>query len=162
MILSLQNQAFLFFVTIIIGFIIGLIYDFFRLLRKIFSHTNLATYIEDALFWLISTFITFYILLHKNNLEFRLYLIIGIAVGAVLYFSLISYYVITITIKVIKFFIKPINFIIKIVSPFFTKMDKAKNKAIYKEKIILQKALKYGKIKGKQAKTNLTIIKNKI
>lgn len=162
MILSLSNQAYIFFITILIGFIMGIFYDFFRLIRKLFEHTNIAVYIEDIIFWVISTFICFYILLHKNNLEFRFYLILGIFLGIIFYFYFISYYFLNFILKLLNFLLKPIKFVMKIFEPHFKKATVAKNKAIYKEKIFLQKVSRYGKIKGRRIKTTLKIIKDKV
>lgn len=162
MILSLENQASIFFVTIMIGFIIGLVYDFFRLLRKLFIHKNALVYIEDTLFWLMSTFLCFYILLHNNNLEFRFYLIVGIFLGLIFYFSLISRYILKLFIRLIEVILKPIAIILKIISPFAKKLNIKRNKAIYREKIILQKFLRYGKMKHKDFKSTIKIILNKI
>ncbi len=162
MIVSLSNQAYIFVVTIVIGLFIGLTYDFFRLLRKLFTHKNSAVYIEDVLFWLISTFICFYILLHKNNLELRFYLFIGISIGLIFYFYLISPFVLAFIIKFITILLKPVAFIIKLLNPYFKSMSIAKNRAIYKEKIILQKIYRYGKIKIEEIKSTIKIIKDKI
>lgn len=162
MILSISNQAYIFLITVVIGFIIGLIYDFFRLTRKIFNHQNFAVYIEDVIFWLISTFITFYILLHKNNLEFRLYLLLGIAIGLIFYFSILSYYILYIFVKAIDFFAKPVRFLMKIFTPYTKKANVMKNKAVYRKKIVLQKFMRYGSIKLKQIKLSFKIARKKI
>ncbi len=162
MIVSLSNQAYIFLVTIVIGLFIGLIYDFFRLIRKIFVHKNSAVYFEDVLFWLISTFVCFYILLHKNNLELRFYLFLGIVLGLIFYFALISHFVLTFVIKIITILLKPVAFIYNILKPHFKSAVIAKNRAINKEKIILQKLNKYGKMKKEEVKSTIRIIKDKI
>ncbi len=162
MIISLSSQANLFLVTILIGFIIGLVYDFFRITRKLFHHSNLLVYIEDLLFWIISTFICFYILLHKNNLELRFYIVIGIIIGLCLYFSIFSQFVLNFFIKIIFMILTPMSFILKLFSPYMSKFYKLKHKAIYREKIVLQKVYRYGKIKKNKFKSTIKIIKNKI
>ena len=40
-----ENQAYLFLIFTIDGFLIGLIFDFFRILRKEFKTSNIVTYI---------------------------------------------------------------------------------------------------------------------
>ena len=42
-----SNQAYLFLVFIINGIVIGLLFDFFRISRKVFNTNNMKTYIED-------------------------------------------------------------------------------------------------------------------
>ena len=55
------NQAYLFCIFIINGIIIGILFDFFRILRKTFKTSDLITYIEDSMFWIL-TGIIFYTL----------------------------------------------------------------------------------------------------
>ncbi len=162
MIVSLSNQAYIFFITIFIGLLVGLIYDFFRLIRKLFTHKPALVYIEDFLFWLFSTFVCFYILLHKNNLELRFYLFIGILIGLCFYFNLFSQFILKIFEYLICAFLKPLAFIIKKLSPLLSIFFNIKNKAIYREKIFLQKVNKYGKMRGNNIKTTIKIIFKKI
>lgn len=162
MILSLSTQASIFLITIAIGIIIGLIYDVFRIIRKIIKHNNFLVNLEDIVFWIISTFVCFYILLHNNNLEFRFYLLLGIFIGLVFYFVLISYYVLKMIIKLLEVLAIPVSFFVKITKPFYKSAQIKKNKAIYKEKIFLQKVFRYGKIKSKDIKSTIKIILDKI
>ena len=48
------NQAYLFLIFALNGFVIGLLFDFFRILRKSFKTADIITYIEDILFWILS------------------------------------------------------------------------------------------------------------
>ena len=49
-----NNQALLFLIFSLNGVIIGLIFDFFRILRKSFKTSDLITYIQDILFWILT------------------------------------------------------------------------------------------------------------
>ena len=53
----INTQVYLFLIFIINGFIIGLLFDFFRILRKAIKTSDFITYIEDALFWILTGFI---------------------------------------------------------------------------------------------------------
>ena len=46
------NQAYLFFIFTMNGILIGLLFDFFRISRKVFKTNDVMTYIEDVLFWI--------------------------------------------------------------------------------------------------------------
>ena len=46
----MQNQAFTFIIFILNGFIIGILFDIFRILRKSFKTPDSITYIEDIIF----------------------------------------------------------------------------------------------------------------
>ena len=43
----IENQTYLFVVFTLTGIILGIIFDFFRVLRKIFKTVDFITYIED-------------------------------------------------------------------------------------------------------------------
>ena len=49
-------QLYTFFIFILVGMLTALIYDLFRILRKVFKTNDFFTYIEDILFWLITRF----------------------------------------------------------------------------------------------------------
>lgn len=55
----INNQAQLFLIFTINGIIIGLLFDFFRILRKSFNTVDIVTYIEDILFWILTRFYIF-------------------------------------------------------------------------------------------------------
>lgn len=48
------NQAYLFLIFTLNGVLIGLFFDFFRILRKSFKTNNYITSIEDILFWILT------------------------------------------------------------------------------------------------------------
>ena len=54
------NQAYLFLIFIINGIIIGVLFDFFRILRKTIKTKDAITYIQDILFWILQV-LSFYI-----------------------------------------------------------------------------------------------------
>ena len=105
------NQAYIFFVFIVNGIIIGILFDFFRILRKSFKTSNIITYIEDLLFWILTGIIILYSIFTFNNGEIRLFMFLAIAIGVVTYMFLFSSYVIKVNVTIIKF-LK--NIIIKI------------------------------------------------
>lgn len=121
------NQGILFLIYITTGILIGLIFDLFRSLRKSIKTSNIATYIEDILFWTIVGFIIINIILKFNYGELRLYIFIGIIIGATIYFLTLSKIIVKYTAIFFKFLInifckvktvflkifgKPIKFII--------------------------------------------------
>lgn len=50
----INNQAELFLIFTINGILIGLLFDFFRILRRSFKTKDIITYIEDILFWILT------------------------------------------------------------------------------------------------------------
>lgn len=53
------------------GLLIGLTFDFFRILRKCFKTKNWITYIQDIVFWIITGLIILYSIFKFNNGELR-------------------------------------------------------------------------------------------
>ena len=97
------NQAYLFLIFIINGVIIGVLFDFFRILRKTFKTKDIITYVQDILFWILTGFIILYSTFTFNNGEIRIFMFIAILIGVILYMTLISSYIIKINITIIDF-----------------------------------------------------------
>lgn len=125
----MQNQVYVFIVFILNGFLIGIIFDCFRILRKIFKTPDFVTYIEDILFGILTGLLILYSILKFNNGELRLYLFIGIFLGLLLYllvfskvFMKVSIFIISIIKKIIIILIIiPIKFIYKLFKKIFFK-----------------------------------------
>lgn len=83
-----QEQIFIFF--FIIGLILGIIFDFFRVLRKNIKTSDTVTFIEDFLFIIISLILITIGILKLNNGIIRFYLFIGIFFGILTYSLTIS------------------------------------------------------------------------
>jgi len=96
------NQAYLFLIFFINGIIIGLLFDLFRISRKVFKTSDFITYIEDVLFWILSGIIVLYSIFIFNNGEMRLFMFLGIILGGIMYMVLLSSYIIKINVKIIK------------------------------------------------------------
>ncbi len=161
MTLPIESQGSIFLIMVAVGFLIGLVYDFFRLIRRIFYHTNLLTYIEDFLFWIVTTFIVFYTLLHTNFLVLRFFCFLGIFIGLILYFLCLSKFIINFFLKLVEIIIVPIKFLLNITKPWIIVVNKKNKKLNYRGKIFLQKGKVYGKMKYKATKNFLSMMKNK-
>ncbi len=109
------NQAYLFLIFVLDGFIIGLLFDFFRILRKTFKTSDIITYIQDILFWILTGLIVLYSIFVFNNGEMRIYIFLGILIGIILYVLLFSKYVIKINVFIINKIKWFISIILKII-----------------------------------------------
>ena len=83
-----QEQIFIFF--FIIGIIIGLIFDIFKVLRKSFKTPDLITFIEDIIFIILSGLLTICGIIKLNGGEVRFFLFLGIFFGILIYILTIS------------------------------------------------------------------------
>lgn len=95
-----QNQAYLFLVFSLTGVSIGILFDFFRILRKTIKTSNLITYIEDVLFWILTGLFVLYNIWFFNNGEIRIYMFLGIMLGVLIYMSTLSSIVIKVFSKI--------------------------------------------------------------
>lgn len=97
-----SNQAYLFMVFSIVGVIIGILFDIFRIIRKTFKTNDIITYLEDILFWILTGIIIIYAMYQFCDGELRFFMIIGIVMGTCLYIVTISQYVIKISVCIIN------------------------------------------------------------
>ena len=118
-----QNQAYLFLVFSLTGVIIGILFDFFRILRKTIKTPNFITYIEDISFWILTGILILYNIWYFNDGEIRIYMFLGIILGILIYMSTISKLIILIFSKILQSIIKILKIPFKIIKIFFTKLS---------------------------------------
>lgn len=83
-----QEQIFIFF--FIIGIIIGILLDFFRVIRKVFKTPDTITFIEDIIYIILSGTIIILGIIKLNSGEIRLFIFLGIFFGILIYLLTIS------------------------------------------------------------------------
>ena len=118
-----QNQAYLLLVFTLTGVVIGLLFDFFRILRKSIKTPNFVTYIEDILFWILTGLLILYNIWYFNNGEIRIYMFLGIIMGVLIYISTLSNILIKIFSKILQVIIKTIELPIKTIITVFKKRE---------------------------------------
>lgn len=165
------NQAYLFLIFALNGFVIGLLFDFFRILRKSFKTADIVTYIEDILFWIFSGLTVLYSIFVFNNGEIRIYMFLAILLGVILYILLLSSYIIKINVYiidkikiftklVIKVILVPFKITFKIIKRLFFKPISfifINLKNIMKD---INKVLKKLTLKHKKSINNIKHLKN--
>lgn len=109
-----QNQAYLFLVFSLTGIAIGILFDFFRIFRRIIKTGNIITYLEDILFWILTGILVLYNIWYFNNGEIRIYMFLGIIIGTFIYMSTISNIFIKIFTKILSTIIKLLKIPLKI------------------------------------------------
>ena len=108
------NQAYLFLVFTINGIFIGLLFDFFRILRKSFKTINLITYIEDILFWVLTGLSIIFSMYYFSGGNLRFFMFLGLFFGIIMYILTLSKLIIKISIFIISIIKKTIKIIVKI------------------------------------------------
>lgn len=113
-----QEEVFLLF--FIIGLIIGLIFDFFKVLRKAFKTSDLVTFIEDLLFLFMSGSLIVFGIIKLNSGEVRFYLFLGMFFGILIYSLTISKLYVIILYEFVRICKKIVMFIIQMFKNIFT------------------------------------------
>lgn len=117
-----QNQAYLFLVFSLTGVIIGILFDFFRILRRTIKTSNFITYIEDILFWILTGFLILYNIWYFNNGEIRIYMFLGIILGVLIYMLTLSSILIKIFSKILQTLINMLKLPFKTIISVFRKI----------------------------------------
>ena len=128
----IENQAYLFGIFIINGILIGLLFDFFRILRKSFKTNDFITYLEDILFWILAGIILLYSIFIFNNGEIRLFMFLAVLLGIIIYIMSISSYIIKLNMRIINCFKKILIKIFNIMSIPFTYIIKILRKIFFR------------------------------
>lgn len=114
----INNQLGLFLMYLASGILICLLFDIFRALRKAIKTSDLVTYIEDTIFWILASCFLLYLTFILNSGKIRLFIFIGLALGCALYYFTISKYFMKITVKIFiilkNILITPIRIFLKI------------------------------------------------
>ena len=112
----INNQAILFLIFSLNGVIIGLIFDFFRILRKSFKTSNLMTSIQDIIFWIITGISVIFFMYNFSDGIIRFYMFLSLLFGFIIYILAISQYIIKIFVYIIKTVKTILNSIIKFIT----------------------------------------------
>lgn len=159
-----ENQAYLFLIFTINGILIGLLFDVFRILRRSFKTSDIITYAQDILFWILTGFILLYSIFTFSNGEIRLFMFLGVFLGCLIYMLVFSKYFIKINVKIIlvikkivtqiiSIFIFPLKIIINFIKKVFFKPIKFITINMKKFKLNSQIKLK-NVLKSKNKKVN--------
>lgn len=127
-----NNQAYLFIIFALNGVLIGILFDFFRILRKTFKTRDFVTYIEDIIFWIITGISILYSMCVFCDGELRFFMILGIAMGITIYITTISKYVIKISVYIINAIKGLIKKIVQIIIYPIILIYKATRKIIFR------------------------------
>lgn len=113
--MDFTGQAATFLMTVVVGVLLGVIFDFYRVLRGVFKPRAITTYLFDLLYWLFAIVIAFGGLLVSNWGELRFYVFLGLTGGAALYYKLLSRYAIWLLVRTIRAFLLTLEWLNKLV-----------------------------------------------
>lgn len=114
---AIGHEALVLGISILTGVVLFLVYDVLRIFRRILPHGNLWIGIEDLLYWLVYTGVVFVMLYRENDGRVRGFILGGLAVGMLIYFSLLSRYVVRVNVLIfgtaVRGLLKIVHFIWK-------------------------------------------------
>ncbi len=87
------DQIFSFLMVMLLGNLVGIIFDVYRVLRRFWRPNHWGTIVGDLLFWLVVTFFVYAFLLFSIWGEVRLYVFVALALGLTVYLKLFSQYI---------------------------------------------------------------------
>lgn len=181
--MELQEETFSFLVFAILGIIYGVIFDFFRALRKTRKSKDIAVSIQDIVYFVIVGVILSFTLNVYMKDNIRIYNLLSIVLGVIVYVSIFGNKimilfskVLTMLDKILAFIFIPLdvfrqifskqikifkNFVIKccnqvfyVIKSNYVNLMQKKNKLITKEGKICQEQVVSKKVRRKRKKLN--------
>jgi len=140
-----ENQAYLFLVFTLTGILIGILFDLFRVIRKTFKTSDIITYIEDVLFWILTGILILYNIWYFNDGEIRVFMFLGIGMGVLIYVLTLSNILSKIIFNIINVIKKIIEIIFFPIIKFFKKIFNILKDFLGKN---CKKIIKFDKIRG--------------
>lgn len=97
------SELYIFIYSCLFGAFLGIIYDLFRLFRVLFLCKFWFVFIQDIFYFLISGIGTFLFILYFNFGEIRFYILLGEAIGWMIYYLTLGYIFYRYSSKIAKF-----------------------------------------------------------
>ena len=119
--MTLSEETTVFLVFIVMGMLFSIIFDIFRAIRKVKKGNNKDIYVQDIIYFFIIGFILLFLIVKYMNTELRVYLILAIFLGVIIYISTVGNMVMNFIVRLLKlgdkiigFFVLPITLYIKV------------------------------------------------
>lgn len=162
MIDEIEVQSPVFLSCILAGAMFGLIFDFFRIVRRSVSRRELVTNICDALFWIFATLFFTGWIFSVNDGALRWYVFASTLIGAMLYFMLISRFFVGAGVFIVSVLKKIFIFILKIILMPVSFIVRKSRKAVFFVIAPLKKTGKASKRAKRRIGNYFKLVKMKI
>lgn len=144
---TIGTEAVFFLLSVAEGVGLVLVYDMFRILRRILKHGTVLIGMEDICYWVFCTIAVFLLLYQKNDGMLRLFAFVGILTGMAIYYLLFSRFIIKLFVLVFGGILKGLQKGLGIVCRPFFKILKKRQGSIRKTLKKIGRAIKIGLIK---------------
>lgn len=91
--ISISEQLISFASSLVLGAVLGVVYELFRTVRSLFGGGTVSVFIQDILFWIISSFIVYLFLLVFTEGTVRIFVIIGMFMGFYVYLKTLGRFI---------------------------------------------------------------------
>lgn len=112
--ISVADEVYIFFAMVVLGGILGVLFDVFRVIRKVKKMNTAFVAVSDFVFLVCALILVTGGMLYFNNGQLRWFEFFGLFLGALIYFLLLSHIIICVFVKIIEVFTKIISYILKI------------------------------------------------
>ena len=109
------EQVIIFIMLVLLGNLIGILFDFYRVIQKAYSLKKRGTNLGDAVFCILVTMITYLFLLIYLWGEVRVYVFIAMIIGFLIYLKIFSARMYYIIFKVHSIITKVLRYILNII-----------------------------------------------
>lgn len=99
---AIGQEALFLGVSILLGAGLFVVYDILRIFRRLVPHGNIWIGVEDFLYWITCTMAVFVMLYQENDGMVRGFALGGVVLGMLLYYMLLSRYVIKLNVLVLQ------------------------------------------------------------
>lgn len=112
------------------GSVITIVYDLIRIFRRVIAHGNFLIGVEDFLFWIWTALWIFSVLYRENDGSFRMYTILAMVLGMLLYHRTISEPFVRISGKILKKVVSIVLYPLKLLKIYISFFGKKLKKII--------------------------------
>lgn len=131
--MSIAVQTLIFLKAILMGVMLGILYDLLRALRRDLGAGVAFTALCDTVFWIGTLGAIFVFVLTAAEGEGRFYVLLGAAMGAILYFIALSPPILAIFMSMVGVVIKSLNFLVEMLNKLKDIGKSAKKKAEHRK-----------------------------
>ena len=113
---NISDQTWLFLWACVLGAFLGVVYDFFRVLRIVKKHNKTAVFFEDTLYTIFFAISLFIYSTENARGQLRFFILIGALLGFLLYIFTVGLVVVKIIRTIVTAIYKVLSFFYKIIT----------------------------------------------
>ena len=113
----IKSESVLCLTAMFLGMVMGVEYDLIRIFRRVIVHKRVwLICVEDIVFWIVAAFQVFSVIYEEGQGIVRVYLVVFMVVGAVLYRNAFGKYLVKYISEAINFIFKPLKNVLRSVT----------------------------------------------